>query len=52
VEKSFENVAKLKCVWTTVTHQNLTHEEEIKISLNFGNSCYNLVQNLLSSFAI
>jgi hypothetical protein len=30
VIRRFENVAKLRCLGTTITNQNLTHEEEIE----------------------
>jgi len=49
--KSSKCVEKFKYQNTAVTNQNYLHEK-IKSSFNSGNSCYHLVQNLLSSSLI
>ena len=45
---TFERVEEFKCLGTTLTNQN-SIAEEIKSRLRSVNTCYHLVQNLLSS---
>jgi hypothetical protein len=47
VNRSFGNVAQFRYLGTTVTDQNLIHEE-IKRRLNSGTACYHSFQNHLS----
>jgi hypothetical protein len=44
----FENMTQFRYLGTTITNENLI-QEAIERRLNFGNACYNSVQNLLSS---
>jgi hypothetical protein len=47
-DRSFEKVAQIKYLGTTLTNRNFI-QEEIERRLNSGNACYHLVQYLLSS---
>jgi hypothetical protein len=48
VNRSFESVAKYKCLGIILTDKNCIHGE-VKFRLNLGNACYHSVQSLLSS---
>jgi hypothetical protein len=48
VNRSFDGVAQVKYLGTTLTDQNCMNEE-IKSRLNSANACYHSVQSLLSS---
>jgi hypothetical protein len=47
-DKPFENVAQLRCLGTTLTHQNCMHEE-IKRRLNLRDEGWHSFRNILSS---
>jgi hypothetical protein len=48
VNRSFDDVTKLRYLLTTLTDQNCMYEE-IESRLNSGNACYHSIQSLLYS---